>query len=57
MASGAVIKPIAHPAGSGIDFGAVVSNVDIENLTGKIPCNPQGDYVGSDALETLGEYP
>jgi hypothetical protein len=29
------IAPIAHPAGSAVDFGAVVSGVDIERLTGK----------------------
>lgn len=30
------IQPLPVPEGSGIDFGATVSNVDLENLTGKI---------------------
>jgi len=29
------VKPIAVPEGSGINFGAQISNVDIENLTGR----------------------
>jgi hypothetical protein len=29
------IEPIAHGEGSAVDFGAVVSGVDIENLTGE----------------------
>ena len=29
------VEPIAVPEGSSITFGAVVSNVDIENLTGR----------------------
>lgn len=29
------IQPLAVPEGSGIKFGATVSNVDLENLTGK----------------------
>lgn len=36
MSSQAIVQPIASPKGSSIDFGAVVSNVDIEDLTGKI---------------------
>ncbi|WYZ43305.1 hypothetical protein EsH8_VI_001004 [Colletotrichum jinshuiense] len=33
MSSRATVEPIATPAGSAVDFGAIVSNVDIENLT------------------------
>ncbi|KAL2682802.1 Alpha-ketoglutarate-dependent xanthine dioxygenase xan-1 [[Neocosmospora] mangrovei] len=33
MASQVVVTPIAAPAGSAIDFGATVSNVDVENIT------------------------
>ncbi|CAM1509754.1 Fc.00g000890.m01.CDS01 [Cosmosporella sp. VM-42] len=33
MASRATVEPIAPPKDSAIDFGAIVSNVDIENLT------------------------
>ena len=29
------IEPIAHGEGSAVDFGAVVSGVDIEKLTGE----------------------
>lgn len=29
------IESIPVPAGSGINFGATVTNVDVENLTGK----------------------
>jgi len=29
------VEPITVPEGSGINFGAQISNVDIENLTGK----------------------
>ncbi len=29
------IQPLTPPEGSQINFGAVVSNVDIENLSGK----------------------
>jgi len=29
------ITPLSFPEGSGINFGATVSTVDIENLTGK----------------------
>lgn len=29
------IEPIAHGEGSAVDFGAVVSGADIENLTGE----------------------
>lgn len=36
MTSRATVQPIVPPEGSAIDFGAVVSNVDIENLNGKI---------------------
>ncbi len=34
--SAASVVPLAVPADSGINFGAAVENVDIENLTGKI---------------------
>ncbi|KAK7423568.1 Alpha-ketoglutarate-dependent xanthine dioxygenase xan-1 [Neonectria punicea] len=33
MSSKVTVQPIPSPEGSNIDFGAVVSNVDIENLT------------------------
>ncbi|KAH6976299.1 hypothetical protein BKA56DRAFT_589395 [Ilyonectria sp. MPI-CAGE-AT-0026] len=33
MSSAVTVQPIPSPEGSNIDFGAVVSNVDIENLT------------------------
>ncbi|KAF6805334.1 alpha-ketoglutarate dependent xanthine dioxygenase [Colletotrichum musicola] len=33
MTSRATMQPVVPPEGSAIDFGAVVSNVDIENLT------------------------
>jgi hypothetical protein len=36
MASQATVSPLPRPNGSTIDFGAVISNVDIEQLTGKI---------------------
>jgi hypothetical protein len=36
MTSQITITPISPPAESSIDFGAVVSNVDIENISGKI---------------------
>lgn len=29
------VEPFTPPAGSKINFGATVSNVDVENLTGK----------------------
>jgi hypothetical protein len=29
------VEPMAHPDGSAVDFGAVVSGVDIETLTSK----------------------
>ena len=35
MSSQVKIEPIAAPEGSDINFGATVSNVDVENLTGK----------------------
>lgn len=35
MASQVVVTPIAAPVGSAIDFGATVSNIDVENITGK----------------------
>lgn len=35
MASKITVEPLRFPEGSGINFGAVVSNIDIENLTGK----------------------
>lgn len=28
------VEPLTLPAGSDIDFGAVVTNADLENLTG-----------------------
>lgn len=34
--SSITVQPLSVPAGSGIKFGAVVSNVDLENLTGKV---------------------
>ncbi|RSL42601.1 hypothetical protein CEP53_012108 [Fusarium sp. AF-6] len=33
MASQVVVTPITAPAGSAIDFGATVSNIDVENIT------------------------
>jgi hypothetical protein len=33
--SAITVQPLSFPEGSGIKFGAVVGNVDIENLTGK----------------------
>jgi hypothetical protein len=36
MSSQVTVQPIPSPEGSNIDFGAVVSNVDIEHITGKI---------------------
>ena len=33
--SAAVVKPLNFPQGSNIDFGAEISGVDVENLTGK----------------------
>lgn len=36
MASQIKIEPLPVPAGSDITFGATVTNVDVENLTGKI---------------------
>lgn len=35
MSSNITIKPLVVPKDSGINFGATVSNVDIEKLTGK----------------------
>lgn len=29
------VEPIAVPEGSGINFGAKIDNVDVENLTGR----------------------
>jgi hypothetical protein len=29
------VEPMAPPKGSAIDFGAVISGIDLENLTGK----------------------
>lgn len=34
--SAAVVTPLDVPEGSKVNFGATVSGVDIENLTGKI---------------------
>lgn len=31
----AIVTPLKCPEGSKIDFGATISGVDIENLTGK----------------------
>ena len=31
---GITVEKLAPPAGSDIDFGAVISNVDLENITG-----------------------
>lgn len=33
--SAITVQPLPCPEGSGVQFGAVVSGVDIENLTGK----------------------
>jgi hypothetical protein len=33
--SQAKVEPIAAPQGSAINFGATVTGVDVENLTGK----------------------
>ncbi|KAK7747659.1 Alpha-ketoglutarate-dependent xanthine dioxygenase xan-1 [Diatrype stigma] len=33
MSSSPEIRPFVHPAGSGVDFGATVTNVDVENIT------------------------
>jgi hypothetical protein len=35
MASQIKVEKISVPAGSDVNFGATVSNIDIENLTGK----------------------
>jgi len=35
MTSKIIVEPLRFPEDSGINFGAVVSNVDIEDLTGK----------------------
>jgi hypothetical protein len=35
MSSKATVQPLSFPEESGIKFGATVSNVDIEDLTGK----------------------
>jgi len=35
MTSQIEISPIPVPSGSAINFGATVTNVDVENLTGK----------------------
>lgn len=35
MASNITVEPLRFPEDSGINFGAVASNADIENLTGK----------------------
>jgi hypothetical protein len=29
------VEPVAVPEGSGVNFGAVISDIDIENLSGK----------------------
>jgi len=34
--SAVVVAPLSPPAGSKINFGAAISGVDVENLTGKI---------------------
>lgn len=34
--SGITVEPLRFPETSGVNFGASVRNVDIENLTGKI---------------------
>lgn len=34
--SSITVQPLPVPEGSGVNFGAAVSNVDIENLTGKM---------------------
>ncbi|KAH0425563.1 TfdA family Taurine catabolism dioxygenase TauD [Colletotrichum camelliae] len=44
MASQATITPLTTAEGSAVDFGAVVSNVDIENLTGRIPVKSVTSY-------------
>lgn len=36
MTSKITVEPLRFPEESGINFGAAMSNVDIENLTGKI---------------------
>jgi len=38
------IEPLTVPKDSQINFGAVVSNVDIENLTGKTSCHTSWAY-------------
>ena len=35
MSSQIKVEPISAPEGSEINFGATVTNVDVENLTGK----------------------
>ena len=35
MSSQVKVEPISVPEGSDINFGATVTNVDVENLTGK----------------------
>lgn len=34
--SSITVQPMSLPEGSGVNFGAVINGVDIENLTGKI---------------------
>ncbi|KAF7563653.1 hypothetical protein G7046_g433 [Stylonectria norvegica] len=52
MASNATVKPLVSPTGSDIDFGAIVSNVDIESLTGKITAShPLSDMIMNDVLQ------
>lgn len=57
MATKPVFQRIVHPEGSGVGFGAIVSNVDVENLTGKISYSPQCDDAGNYVVRVLGEYP
>lgn len=32
----ATVQPLTPPAGSDVNFGAVIDNIDLENLTGMI---------------------
>jgi len=45
------VEPMAHPNGSAVDFGAVVSGVDIENLTGESDPKTGSRYI----MEHSGE--
>lgn len=43
------VRPLTPPKGSDITFGAVVDDVDLENLTGKYSTLSRGD------MRSIGE--